>query len=211
MSGTHLPADPLVPLGYERKDTVASLAMLAGNIAIGFATLSVFSRFDRFLFKHRVSNVGMRRGSIATAMVLWDFLYYWDHRWMHEVRLLWAHHVSHHSGERYNLSTALRQPWSGFLTFWVFAPMPLLGFPTAKTAKAIATKNFITRLLPDSTVFPGLTWTVFRRTRPITRVPDTLARTLSVVLKRHLRLLKRHLRYRQLQQTAGSVLSLVEK
>jgi alkanesulfonate monooxygenase SsuD/methylene tetrahydromethanopterin reductase-like flavin-dependent oxidoreductase (luciferase family) len=55
---------------------------------------------------------------------------------MHEVRLLWANHVSHHSGERYNLSTALRQPWSGFLTFWVFAPMPLLGFPTAKTAKA---------------------------------------------------------------------------
>ena len=69
-------------------------------------------------------------------MVLWDFLYYWDHRWMHEVRLLWANHVSHHSSERYNLSTALRQPWSGFLHGWVFAPMPLLGFPTAKTAKA---------------------------------------------------------------------------
>ena len=136
LSGTHVPGDPLVPLGYERKDTVASLAMLAGNIAFGFATLSAFSKFDRFLFKHRVSNVGLRRGSIASAMVLWDFLYYWDHRWMHEVRLLWANHVTHHSGERYNLSTALRQPWSGFLTFWVFAPMPLLGFPTAKTAKA---------------------------------------------------------------------------
>ena len=136
LSGTQLPADPLVPLGYERKDTIASLAMLAGNIAFGFVTLSAFSKFDRFLFKHRIANIGLRRGSIAAAMVLWDFLYYWDHRWMHEVRLLWANHVSHHSGERYNLSTALRQPWSGFLTFWVFAPMPLLGFPTAKTAKA---------------------------------------------------------------------------
>jgi len=136
LSGTHLPGDALVPLGYERKDTVASLAMLAGNIAFGFATLAAFSKFDRFLFKHRVSNIGLRRGSIVTAMVLWDFLYYWDHRWMHEVRLLWANHVTHHSSERYNLSTALRQPWSGFLTFWVFAPMPLLGFPTAKTAKA---------------------------------------------------------------------------
>jgi len=125
-----------VPLGYERKDTIASLCMLAGNIAFGFATMSAFGKFDRFLFKHRVSDVGMRRGSIVSAMVLWDFLYYWDHRWMHEVRLLWSNHVTHHSGERYNLSTALRQPWSGFLTFWVFAPMPLLGFPTAKTAKA---------------------------------------------------------------------------
>ena len=136
LSGTQLPPDPLVPVGYERKDTVASLTMLAGNIAFGFATMAAFSRFDRFVFRHRISNIGRRRGSIAAAMVLWDFLYYWDHRWMHEVRLLWANHVTHHSSERYNLSTALRQPWSGFLTFWVFAPMPLLGFPTAKTAKA---------------------------------------------------------------------------
>ena len=70
LSGTHMPPDPLVPLGYERKDTVASLAMLAGNIAFGFATLSAFSRVDRFLFKHRVANVGMRRGSIAFAAVM---------------------------------------------------------------------------------------------------------------------------------------------
>ncbi|HEY7627243.1 MAG TPA: sterol desaturase family protein [Ilumatobacteraceae bacterium] len=136
LSDTHLPADELIPLGYERKDSVASLTMLAGNIAFGFATLAAFSRFDRFLFRYRISNVGTRKRSIALAMVLWDFLYYWDHRWMHEVWLLWANHVTHHSSQRYNLSTALRQPWSGFLTFWVFAPMPLLGFPTAKTAKA---------------------------------------------------------------------------
>jgi sterol desaturase/sphingolipid hydroxylase (fatty acid hydroxylase superfamily) len=136
MAGTQLPPDPLVPMGYERKDTTASLAMLAGNIAFGFATMSALGKVDRFLFRHRVSNFGLRRGSIASAMVLWDFIYYWDHRWMHEVRLLWANHVTHHSSERYNLSTALRQPWSGFLTFWIFAPMPLLGFPTVKTAKA---------------------------------------------------------------------------
>ena len=136
LSGTQLPPDPLVPVGYERKDAVASLLMLVGNITFAFATMAAFSRFDRLLFRHRVSNIGRRKGSIALAMVLWDLLYYWDHRWMHEVRLLWANHVTHHSSERYNLSTALRQPWSGFLTFWVFAPMPLLGFPTAKTAKA---------------------------------------------------------------------------
>ncbi len=136
LSGPQLPADPLVPLGYERRDTVASLSLLAGNVAIGFATATALSKLDRFLFKHRVSDVGSRRGAIVGAMVLWDFLYYWDHRWMHEVRLLWAHHVTHHSSRRYNLSTALRQPWSGFLTAWVFAPMPLLGFKTATTTKA---------------------------------------------------------------------------
>ena len=136
LSGTHLPADPLVPLGYERKDTIASLTMLVGNVAFAFGTAAAFTKFDKLLFKRRISNLGQRRGAFASAMLLWDFLYYWDHRWMHEVRLLWANHVTHHSSERYNLSTALRQPWSGFLTFWVFAPMPLLGFDTKMTAKA---------------------------------------------------------------------------
>ena len=136
LSGTQLPADPLVPLGYERKDTVASLSMLAGSIAVGFAFAGLFGRWERFLFRHRIANIGRRRGAFAAAMVVWDFLYYWEHRWMHEVRLLWAHHVTHHSSERYNLSTALRQPWSPFLTQWVFAPMPLLGIPPALTLKA---------------------------------------------------------------------------
>ncbi len=136
LSGTQLPADELVPIGYERRDTATSLAMLLGSVAIGLAFAGAFTKADKWLFKHRISNVGSRRGSLVTAMVMWDLLYYWEHRWMHEIRLLWAHHVSHHSSERYNLSTALRQPWSPFLTFWVFAPMPLLGYPTATTRRA---------------------------------------------------------------------------
>jgi sterol desaturase/sphingolipid hydroxylase (fatty acid hydroxylase superfamily) len=136
LSGTQLPPDELVPIGYERRDTATSLAMLLGSVAIGFAFAGAFTKADKWLFKHRISNLGSRRGSFVTAMVMWDLLYYWEHRWMHEVRLLWAHHVSHHSSERYNLSTALRQPWSPFLTFWIFAPMPLLGYPTATTRRA---------------------------------------------------------------------------
>jgi sterol desaturase/sphingolipid hydroxylase (fatty acid hydroxylase superfamily) len=59
----------------------------------------------------------------AAAVVGWDFIYYWNHRLMHEVRVQWAHHVVHHSSERYNLSTALRQPVS---PFGVFVPYGLL-------------------------------------------------------------------------------------
>jgi sterol desaturase/sphingolipid hydroxylase (fatty acid hydroxylase superfamily) len=136
LSGTHQPADPLVPMGYERKDTQASLAMLAGSVVIGFAFAGLFGRFERRVFRHRIANLGARRSAMVWSMLLWDFLYYWDHRWMHEVRLLWAHHVTHHSSRRYNLSTALRQPWSPFLTFWVFAPMPLLGLTGRQITKA---------------------------------------------------------------------------
>jgi sterol desaturase/sphingolipid hydroxylase (fatty acid hydroxylase superfamily) len=136
LSGSQLPPDPLVPIGYERRDTVASLSMLAGNIVAGFTAGVVIARLNEAVFRRRVSDIGTRRGAIVGAMVLWDFLYYWDHRWMHEVRLLWANHVTHHSSRRYNLSTALRQPWSGIITAWVFVPMPLLGFRTRTIMKA---------------------------------------------------------------------------
>jgi sterol desaturase/sphingolipid hydroxylase (fatty acid hydroxylase superfamily) len=136
LSGPQLPPDPLVPIVYERRDTVASLAMLAGNVAVQLALAPPLDRANEFLFRHRITRIGQRRGSFVSALLLWDFLYYWDHRWMHEVRLLWANHVSHHSSERYNLSTALRQPWSPFLTFWVFAVMPLLGFEPTKVRRA---------------------------------------------------------------------------
>jgi len=57
-----------------------------------------------------------------------DFAYYWFHRVGHEVRVFWASHVTHHSSEHYNLSTALRQTWvpMAALPFWL--PLALLGF-----------------------------------------------------------------------------------
>jgi sterol desaturase/sphingolipid hydroxylase (fatty acid hydroxylase superfamily) len=131
-----LPADALVPVGYEPRDTKASLTMLGGNIVVNLALVGAVGVMNKFVFKRRVADIGATKWSLPVAMVAWDFLYYWDHRWMHEIRLFWANHVTHHSSERYNLSTALRQPWSGFLMSWVFLPMPLIGIPTNHVAKA---------------------------------------------------------------------------
>jgi len=130
------PADPLVPVGYERRDTTASLLMLVGNVAVNLATAAAVGRLHRFVYRNRVVDLGNRRGSFVISMVLWDFLYYWNHRWMHEVRLFWANHVTHHSSEYYNLSTALRQPWSGYLLAWVYLPMPALGLKPQHVARA---------------------------------------------------------------------------
>lgn len=64
------------------------------------------------------------------AILLYDFLYYWFHRISHERQLFWGSHVVHHQSEDYNLSTALRQTSTSFLTTWVFyIPCFLLGMP----------------------------------------------------------------------------------
>lgn len=136
LSDPSLPPDPLIPVGYERNDTRASLSMLAGNIAVNLALAGVMGRVNNRLFSKRLATIDGRRGAFVAAMITWDFLYYWSHRWQHEKRVFWANHVVHHSSEHYNLSTALRQPWSGFLLSWVYFPMPLLGFSPALTAKA---------------------------------------------------------------------------
>jgi len=65
-----------------------------------------------------------------TGLVLYDFLYYWHHRFGHTVAFFWAAHVVHHQSEDYNLSTALRQTGSGWVGGWLFyLPMAVLGFP----------------------------------------------------------------------------------
>jgi len=68
------------------------------------------------------------------AFIGYDFCYYWLHRFGHEMNLLWAAHVVHHSSEEYNLSTALRQTGTSFLSFIFYLPMALLGFDPVMVA-----------------------------------------------------------------------------
>ena len=75
------------------------------------------------------------------AVLAWDFFYYWQHRFSHEISVLWAAHAVHHQSEDYNLSTALRQTSTSFLFSWVFyLPLFLIGFPLEVliTANAIS-------------------------------------------------------------------------
>ena len=55
------------------------------------------------------------------------------HRTAHRVRWFWASHVIHHSSQHYNLTTALRQTWTGFFSFGFLFRLPLflIGFPPA--------------------------------------------------------------------------------
>jgi sterol desaturase/sphingolipid hydroxylase (fatty acid hydroxylase superfamily) len=83
----------------------------------------------RRLWRRRlIDDLGTGVLAHAVAIVGWDFLYYLNHRFMHTSRYMWAIHVVHHSSERYNLSTALRQPVADALgTFVPYGALALLG------------------------------------------------------------------------------------
>ena len=58
-----------------------------------------------------------------------DFLYYWLHRFDHQIRLFWAVHVTHHSAEHLNFAVGFRSSvFEPLYRFIYFLPLALLGF-----------------------------------------------------------------------------------
>jgi sterol desaturase/sphingolipid hydroxylase (fatty acid hydroxylase superfamily) len=106
------------------------VASIGGPVAIAAGGLAVSTTVADRLTPGRMwdRNGGRDLGAgllgWAAALAGWDFIYYWNHRLQHEVRAMWAIHVVHHSSERFNLSTALRQPVADALG--VFVPYGLL-------------------------------------------------------------------------------------
>jgi sterol desaturase/sphingolipid hydroxylase (fatty acid hydroxylase superfamily) len=113
------------------RDTAASLAMGVGSVLVGLAWGGVALAAYGALHRHRLFELGSGAGVFALALLADDFAYYWFHRLHHEVRLLWASHVPHHSSRRYNLSTALRQSWTPMTALPFWAPLAWLGFDPA--------------------------------------------------------------------------------
>jgi len=114
---------------YEIKDAAASVTMGLGSVAVGLLTkVMQLAMFD-FLYRFRMFTFGYQWWVWVLLFFADEVSYYWFHRVSHECRLFWASHVVHHSSQRYNLSTALRQSWTGTLTGWVFWMwLPLVGF-----------------------------------------------------------------------------------
>ena len=115
-------------LGYDRSDSRTSLAMGVGSLVVN----GVWRLVEVLLLGAAAALVPWElHGWVAwvVALIGIDFVYYWDHRAGHEIRLLWASHVVHHSSQRYNLSTALRQTWTGEYTVLFFLPVALAGVP----------------------------------------------------------------------------------
>jgi len=101
-----------------------------GNVFLGFfSKLVVFAALFFIYENFRLFTIPITWWSFIILFFLDDFSYYWFHRVSHECRLFWASHVVHHSSQYYNLSTALRQTWSGgFYSFIFWCWLPLLGF-----------------------------------------------------------------------------------
>lgn len=101
---------------------------LADAIAVG---LYVFFLYDQIKPHGLNINFDVNPATLVLLYVIVDLGFYLAHWAMHKVRFLWVGHVTHHSSERFNFSTALRQNFlvsiNGALLIW-WIPLALIGF-----------------------------------------------------------------------------------
>ena len=109
----------------------AEVGAVATVVAGGAAVTTALAHRTRAgaLWRRRVlPDLGTGALAWTVAIVGWDALYYCNHRLWHETRFMWANHVMHHSSERYNLSTALRQSVTDpFLVLVPYGGLALFG------------------------------------------------------------------------------------
>ncbi len=129
---------------YDWKDLAASGFMGVGSAILGplfkviFAVVlfeGVYELCNPMVEGIRTNRLGYT--SFGYAWYIWifcmladDFTYYWFHRANHEIRILWAAHIVHHSSDNFNLGTAVRNGWFTILykpLFYMW--MPAIGFP----------------------------------------------------------------------------------
>ncbi|MGB6039975.1 MAG: sterol desaturase family protein [Gordonia sp. (in: high G+C Gram-positive bacteria)] len=127
------PAAPHSVGAYEGRDARASIYM--GLVSIGTSAvwkfLALFVYVALFAYVAPWQLPANQWYTWAIGFVVLDFLFYWDHRISHRVRLVWATHQAHHSSEYFNFATALRQKWNNSMAMVMFAPLVVLGVPPA--------------------------------------------------------------------------------
>jgi sterol desaturase/sphingolipid hydroxylase (fatty acid hydroxylase superfamily) len=114
---------------YKFKDTILNIYLSSLNFTLDILLrvygLLILSYFFQFKF------IDIKNEYIYwfVLLVTQDFMYYWEHRVDHFVRLFWAVHVTHHSSQYFNLTTGFRssvlQPLYRFV---YFIPLALIGF-----------------------------------------------------------------------------------
>lgn len=126
------------------KDAAASLQLGIGSTIIDLAMKAIAIGYLLWFYQFRIfDKLGPNSIQEFTSWqwhkqhwYIWlllffaqDFMFYWYHRMAHEIRILWAAHVNHHSSEYMHYSTALRQSWLELLVkdLW-YIPLALIGF-----------------------------------------------------------------------------------
>ena len=108
------------------------------NISVGIAE-RLMDVFVTGLFFYVYDTLQKKFGwlDIKPGLLMWillflctDIIWYWYHRFAHEINLFWAVHVVHHQSEDFNYTVSARiTVFQAFVRTGFWCVLPLIGFP----------------------------------------------------------------------------------
>lgn len=117
---------------YPWQEALSSFAVALIKRLIDLSTVGINMAIMFWVYQYRIWEIELANNPkmLLLMFVLFEFFYYWHHRWAHEVRWLWATHGVHHTPNYMNLSVAGRLGWTGIISGSVlfFTPLALIGF-----------------------------------------------------------------------------------
>ena len=114
---------------YTWKDTFSNLYLMLLNSGIDLLFRGFYILVLELCYRHHWISITNVFSYWFLLLLAEDFLYYWLHRWDHEVRLFWAVHVTHHSSEHLNFTVGFRSSvFQPLYRFVYFIPLAFLGF-----------------------------------------------------------------------------------
>lgn len=114
---------------YTWKNVGTNVYLMLLNAGIDVAFRIVYFAVLHFFYQH--SLITLQEGILywLALLIAEDFIYYWLHRFDHQVRLFWAVHVTHHSSETMNFTVGFRSSvFQPLYRFIYFIPLAWFGF-----------------------------------------------------------------------------------
>ena len=114
---------------YSFKDSFTNFYLMLFNGGIDLAFRLVYLAILQYFYLQSILTIQNVFVYWLCLLLLEDFLYYWLHRFDHQVRLFWAVHVTHHSSVLMNFTVGFRSSvFQPLYRFIYFIPLALLGF-----------------------------------------------------------------------------------
>lgn len=117
--------------GYDLKAGAASAGIAAGNLLLAPLVAGAMAALSFLMWDLAPVHLPLDDWRVwAVCFVLVEFVYYWWHRWSHEVRWLWATHAVHHTPTELTLPASFRIGWTGLISggWMLFTLIILIGF-----------------------------------------------------------------------------------
>jgi sterol desaturase/sphingolipid hydroxylase (fatty acid hydroxylase superfamily) len=116
---------------YTAKDTLTNVYLSTLNFLLDVLMKGMVLIVLGGLYEYRWFQIDHVWLYWTMLLLLEDFAFYWEHRIDHYCRFFWAVHVTHHSSDKFNLTTGFRSSvFQPLYRFIYFIPLALMGFKT---------------------------------------------------------------------------------